>query len=382
MKINENKAGIYIHIPFCRKACHYCNFHFSTSLQQKKAFLQALHKELIDQKSYLKDKTIQSIYFGGGTPSVLSQEELAAIMEIIYATYPVDANAEITLEANPDDINTTYLQQLKSVGINRMSVGIQSFYERDLLWMNRSHTAEQAEKSLQLIVDAGFDKITADLIYGIPMLSHLEWVANIKKVIKYGVNHISCYALTVEPKTALQHFIATGKTVGISDQHSAEQFAILTEQLSANGFEHYEISNFAKNGAYALHNSSYWLGNHYLGVGPSAHSYNGKERKWNIANNALYIQGVENKLPYSELEILTEVQQMNELIMTSLRTMWGLDLNRFKQQFGEQHTNTLMQNIQSAENNGLLITNENIITISWRGKFLADGIISDLFFDD
>ncbi|HRG26434.1 MAG TPA: radical SAM family heme chaperone HemW [Chitinophagales bacterium] len=382
MKINENKAGIYIHIPFCRKACHYCNFHFSTSLQQKKAFLQALHKELIDQKSYLKDKTIQSIYFGGGTPSVLSQEELAAIMEIIYTTYPVDANAEITLEANPDDINTTYLQQLKSVGINRMSVGIQSFYERDLLWMNRSHTAEQAEKSLQLIVDAGFDKITADLIYGIPMLSHLEWVANIKKVIQYGVNHISCYALTVEPKTALQHFIATGKTVGISDQHSAEQFAILTEQLSANGFEHYEISNFAKNGAYALHNSSYWLGNHYLGVGPSAHSYNGKERKWNIANNALYIQGVENKLPYSELEILTEVQQMNELIMTSLRTMWGLDLNRFKQQFGEQHTNTLMQNIQSAENNGLLITNENIITISWRGKFLADGIISDLFFDD
>ena len=382
MKINENKAGIYIHIPFCRKACHYCNFHFSTSLQQKNAFLQALHKELVEQKSYLKDKTIQSIYFGGGTPSVLSQEELAAIMEIIYTTYPVDANAEITLEANPDDINTTYLQQLKSVGINRMSVGIQSFYERDLLWMNRSHTAEQAEKSLQLIVDAGFDKITADLIYGIPMLSHLEWVANIKKVIQYGVNHISCYALTVEPKTALQHFIATGKTVGISDQHSAEQFAILTEQLSANGFEHYEISNFAKNGAYALHNSSYWLGNHYLGVGPSAHSYNGKERKWNIANNALYIQGVENKLPYSELEILTEVQQMNELIMTSLRTMWGLDLNRFKQQFGEQHTNTLMQNIQSAENNGLLITNENIITISWRGKFLADGIISDLFFDD
>ena len=382
MKINENKAGIYIHIPFCRKACHYCNFHFSTSLQQKAAFLQALHKELEEQKSYLNNKSIQSIYFGGGTPSVLSQEELATIMEIVHKTYPVDADAEITLEANPDDINTTYLQELKSIGVNRMSVGIQSFYERDLLWMNRSHTAEQAEKCLQLIAEAGFEKITADLIYGIPMLSHSEWIANINKVIQFGVNHISCYALTVEPKTALQHFIASGKTAGISDQHSAEQFAILTEQLNANGFEHYEISNFAKNGAYALHNSSYWLGNHYLGVGPSAHSYNGTERKWNIANNALYIQAVENKLPYSETEILTVIQQMNELIMTSLRTMWGLDLNRFKQQFGEQHTSTLLHNIQSAENNKLLITNENILTISPEGKFLADGIISDLFFDD
>lgn len=382
MKINENKAGIYIHIPFCRKACHYCNFHFSTSLQQKAAFLQALHKELEEQKSYLQNKSIQSIYFGGGTPSVLSQEELAAIMEIVHTTYHVDANAEITLEANPDDINKTYLQALKSIGINRMSVGIQSFYERDLVWMNRSHTAEQAEKCLQLIADAGFKKITADLIYGIPMLSHSEWITNINKVIQFGVNHISCYALTVEPKTALQHFIATGKSVGISDQHSAEQFAILTEQLNAHGFEHYEISNFAKNGAYALHNSSYWLGNHYLGVGPSAHSYNGIERKWNIANNALYIQAVEHKLPYYETETLTVIQQMNEHIMTSLRTMWGLDLNRFKQQFGEAHTNTLLHNIQTAENKKLLITNDNIVTISPDGKFLADGIISDLFFDD
>jgi len=380
--MNENKAGIYIHIPFCRQACHYCNFHFSTTLSLKGAFLNALQLEIAARKNYLEGKTIQSIYFGGGTPSVLSANEISLILSTIYANYAVDENAEITMEANPDDIHATYLRDVKLAGINRMSIGIQSFYDRDLVWMNRSHTGVQAAQCLDLIIQAGFDKITADLIYGIPMLSHQEWAINIDTVIAKGIGHISCYALTVEPKTALQYLIAKGKSVPISDQHTAEQFEILQQKLSAATFEHYEISNFAKNGQYALHNSSYWLGNHYLGLGPSAHSFNGRTREWNVSNNALYIKSIENNGSYIETELLDVYTQMNEKIMTSLRTMWGLDMYKFEMQFGKANATTLLSEMKELMLQGLLQNDNGVVTISQKGKILADGIISDLFFTD
>jgi oxygen-independent coproporphyrinogen III oxidase len=382
MIFNENKAGIYIHIPFCRKACHYCNFHFSTSLQLKDAFLSALKKEITQRSNYLPGKQIQSIYFGGGTPSVLTVGEIQTILDLIYKSYSIEQGAEITLEANPDDIDADYLAGLKKAGINRMSIGIQSFYDRDLLLMNRSHSALQAEKSLSLMAAAGFKNITADLIYGIPGLSHEEWEQNIKKIVGYDVNHISCYALTVEPKTALQHLISKGTVAGISETHTAEQFEILTRVLNANNFEHYEISNFAKNGAYAIHNSSYWLGNSYYGFGPSAHSYNGKTRSWNMSNNALYIQSVQNDISYFETETLDLYDQMNECIMTSLRTMWGLNLELFEQRFGVDNTAILKLGMLELIQNGNIIIESSVAKITPRGKILADGIISDLFFTD
>lgn len=380
MNLNENKAGIYIHIPFCRKACSYCNFHFSTNIALKEAFIAALKLEIVQRKAYLGGAAIQSIYFGGGTPSLLSAPELNAILNLVKTNFAVDNNAEITLEANPDDIKLEYLQAIKKIGINRLSIGVQSFYDRDLLWMNRTHTGLEAEKCLDEAIAAGFEKITVDLIYGIPALTHDDWRQNIDRIIHKGINHISCYALTVEPKTALQHLISTGKTEPINDQHTADQFEILQAQLAHANFEHYEISNFARSGQYALHNASYWRGNNYLGLGPSAHSFNGGTRSWNIGNNALYIKLVEAGESYTETEELDEYTQMNEVIMTSLRTMWGLDLERFEQRFGNENLAQLKIEMDDAIKKELLLNKSSIITISKKGKIFADGIISDLFF--
>ena len=381
MIFNENKAGIYIHIPFCKKACVYCNFHFSTSLQLKPDMLRAIQKEIIERKGYLPNKKIQSIYFGGGTPSLLSGGEVQSIINLIQQEYLVDTDAEITLEANPDDLNQEYLETILHAGVNRISIGIQSFDDNDLKWMNRSHDAAQAENSLKLIAAAGFKKVTADLIYGIPGSTHEAWQNHIEKVIPY-VNHISCYALTVEPKTVLQHLITKGKSLPVDENHTAEQFEILTTTLKAAGFEHYEISNFAKNGAYALHNTAYWMGNHYLGIGPSAHSYNGIERAWNISNNAIYIKNIFDEISFNEIEILTPVQQMNEMILTSLRTMWGLDVALFRARFGEKNAGTLEKQFPKLIQDQLIEIKGTQAIITDRGKFISDGIISNLFFDE
>ena len=381
MIFNENKAGIYIHIPFCKKACVYCNFHFSTSLQLKPDMLRAIQKEIIERKGYLPNKKIQSIYFGGGTPSLLSGGEVQSIINLIQQEYLVDTDAEITLEANPDDLNQEYLETILHAGVNRISIGIQSFDDNDLKWMNRSHDAAQAENSLKLIAAAGFKKVTADLIYGIPGSTHEAWQNHIEKVIPY-VNHISCYALTVEPKTVLQHLITKGKSLPVDENHTAEQFEILTTTLKAAGFEHYEISNFAKNGAYALHNTAYWMGNHYLGIGPSAHSYNGIERAWNISNNAIYIKNIFEEISFNEIEILTPVQQMNEMILTSLRTMWGLDVALFRARFGEKNAGTLEKQFPKLIQDQLIEIKGTQAIITDRGKFISDGIISNLFFDE
>lgn len=382
MQINENKAGIYIHIPFCKQACTYCNFHFSTSLKHKEEIISAIITEITLRKQFLEGKTIQSIYFGGGTPSLLTSTELNLILENIAASFTIENDVEITLEANPDDINTQKLIELKTSGINRISLGIQSFYDRDLLMMNRSHNAGQAEKSLQLIKDAGFDNITADLIYGIPDQSNAEWESNIQKLLSFNINHISCYALTVEPKTKLFHLIAKNKMLSPDENHAAEQFEILTALLIADGYEHYEISNFAKNQKYSRHNTSYWSGNWYAGFGPSAHSYNGISRQWNISNNALYVKNINSGMDFFESEHLTKSQQINEFIMVSLRTMWGLDKNQFEKKYGESELKQLMKGAEKYITENYISDTNGYLIITSKGKFVSDGIIAELFSEE
>ncbi len=379
---NENKAGIYIHVPFCKQACSYCNFHFSTSFQLKEAFVKSLVKELEMRKNYLGNSTIQSIYFGGGTPSVLTSEESNFILNAIYKVFPVDKNAEITLEANPDDLAIVKLNELKISGFNRLSIGIQSFFDRDLIMMNRIHNSIDAERSLQNSIDAGFDNITADLIYGIPGQSNVEWEMNINTLLKYKIDHISCYALTVEPKTAMQHLIQKKKMLAPDEAQTVEQFEILVDLLTSNNFEHYEISNFARDKKYSLHNSSYWFGNKYLGAGPSAHSFDNITRQWNASNNSAYIEGINNKTPIYEIETLTETQQKNELLMTSLRTMWGLNINHFIEKYGiDCFEQIKKEGAKYHVVNYLEIVGDNLI-ITPKGKFISDKIISDLFFTD
>ncbi|HMK18308.1 MAG TPA: radical SAM family heme chaperone HemW [Chitinophagaceae bacterium] len=369
-------AGIYIHIPFCKQACHYCNFHFSTSLRYKNELLDALLKETELQKDYLGNDSVETIYFGGGTPSLLQIEDLGFQIERIKRFFNVAKEAEVTLEANPDDINEEKLTGWKEIGIDRLSIGVQSFFEEDLLWMNRAHNAEQAVGSLQLAVKY-FDNITMDLIYGHPLLSNEKWKQNVEKVIALNIPHISCYALTVEPKTPLSKMIKEKNKEDIQQEKQAEQFLLLMEWLENAGYEHYEISNFARPGRRSRHNSSYWQGKKYLGLGPSAHSFNGESRQWNISNNSIYIESLEkNEIPF-EKEILTPSQKVNEYIMTSLRTMEGLNLNKVN----EAMSNELRAASRKFIDSGKLILKENILVLTKEGKLFADGIAADLFID-
>ncbi|MBC8173042.1 MAG: radical SAM family heme chaperone HemW [Chitinophagales bacterium] len=371
-------AGIYIHIPFCKQACHYCNFHFSTSLLLKEKMIQAIMKELVLQRSYLGDQVVETIYFGGGTPSLLLDEDIKKILDTIYENFTVAAK-EITLEGNPDDLTGNKLTELKESGINRLSIGIQSFLDADLLWMNRAHNADQSALCIKNAIQQGFTNISADLIYGIPDQTDEQWKTNIQKMIDFGIPHISCYALTVEPNTALQYFIEKKKTKAPDEQQAAGNYATLREILQQHNYDHYEISNFAKDKRYALHNTAYWKGKWYLGVGPSAHSFNGTSRQWNVANNALYIQNIEQENIPFEAEMLSTVQQANETVMTSLRTMWGLDLAAFKENFGEHHYEQILFEAKShLQKNNLVIEDDHLL-IAPQTKFIADGIISDLF---
>jgi len=371
-------AGIYIHIPFCRQACHYCNFHFATSLHYKEDLMKALLKEITLQKGYLDDETVETIYFGGGTPSLLSIEELTAILSTINENFKVKDGAEITFEANPDDITEEKLVDWKKAGITRLSIGVQSFFEEDLKWMNRAHNAEQAIENLQL-ARKHFDNITIDLIYGLPDLTNQKWEHNVDTAISLGIPHLSCYALTVEPKTPLDKMIKQNKSKDINPDKQSEQFLLLMKWLAEAGYEHYEISNFAKQEFRSRHNSSYWQGKKYLGLGPSAHSFNGKERQWNIANNNTYMSSInDNKVP-AEKEILTEIQRINEYIMTSLRTVEGLKFENIV--FTETITKEeLLRKSQRFINSGLLINQNKSLILTMEGKLLADGIAADLFF--
>lgn len=372
-------AGIYIHIPFCKQACYYCDFHFSTSLQYKDDLLLAIAKEITLQKDYLGHETIETIYFGGGTPSLLSGDEVSIIIEKIQELFNVSNNSEITLEANPDDLNLQKLREFRDTPINRFSIGVQSFFDEDLKWMNRAHQANEADSAIKRAQDFGFENLTIDLIYGFSLLNDEKWLSNIEKAIEFQIPHISSYSLTVEPKTALAKFINKGKEKNVDDAQSAAQFQILMETLENNGFEHYEISNFAKPNQYAKHNTNYWKGVSYLGLGPSAHSFNGESRQWNIANNAKYLAELNlNKIPF-EKEILSKNDRFNEYLMTSLRTMWGLDLAKISNDFGVDYKDYLLKNTQEfLEKEQLIINNQNI-KLSKVGKLYADAIAAELF---
>jgi oxygen-independent coproporphyrinogen-3 oxidase len=375
-------AGIYIHIPFCRQACNYCNFHFSTSLHYKNDFVVALLKEieLQAEANYLQGQPIETIYFGGGTPSILQIDELERIMQQLHRHLPVDSSVEITLEANPDDITDEKLQGWKQLGINRLSIGIQSLFEEDLRWMNRAHTAQEAKQVISKARAAGFNSFTVDLIYGTPGLTDEKWLYNLNWVLEQNINHISCYALTVEEKTPLDKQIRKHQKQDVDPEQQSRQFLLLMDHLQQAGFEHYEISNFAKPGYRSKHNSSYWKGVHYLGLGPSAHSFNGSSRQWNVANNHLYIQSLkQGTLPF-EKEELTATQQLNEYIMTSLRLIEGCDMNYISQRFGNDKSTSLKTEAASFENKGLLMTQNDHLILTRAGKLFADTIASDLFF--
>ncbi len=376
-------SALYLHIPFCKQACYYCNFHFSTSLKRKDEMIQALAKELILRKND-RLNPIDTIYFGGGTPSLLSIDDLQFLLDTIYQNYRVADKPEITLEANPDNLNSDKIKALSKSKINRLSIGIQSFFEEDLRFMNRAHTATEALNCLKEATKY-FDNITVDLIYGIPNLSSDKWRKNLQTIFNLGIKHLSCYALTVEPKTALASFINSGKYPPLDESLALEHFKILVSETKKHDFIQYEISNFGKAGYFSKHNTSYWQGKKYLGIGPSAHSFNGISRSWNIANNALYLKSIaQNELP-SEIEILTKNNRFNETIMMGLRTIWGVDLNKVESEFGIVYKTKLIAQAQKHIRRGFLIIKSDasqqlvILKITDKGLFLADGIASDLF---
>lgn len=377
-------AGIYIHIPFCKQACYYCDFHFSTSLKKKDELIQCLVKEIELRKGELKNVTVETVYFGGGTPSVLALDELQFLISEVYKNFKVAEHPEITLEANPDDLmsvraqSRTIFEDYLHIGINRLSIGIQSFFERDLKLMNRVHSSDEAKACLEAATNH-FDNISVDLIYGIPGLRHEEWVENIDTALSYNVPHISCYALTVEPKTALASFIKKGIIENVDDALAQEQFQVLVEKLEALGFVNYELSNFGKPGYFSKNNSAYWQGKPYLGIGPSAHSFNGDQRSWNVSNNTKYIKSIQqNKLP-SEMETLTVTDKFNEYIMTGLRTVWGVSLEKVEADFGKTYKKYLLKQAEIFINQHLLYINDNKLLTTKKGKFLSDGIASSLF---
>lgn len=377
-------AGIYIHIPFCKQACHYCDFHFSTSLKKKDELIQCLVKELELRKDEFKNETIETIYFGGGTPSLLTKDELELIIITVYENYKVIENPEITLEANPDDLmsvqaqSRTVFEDYKNIGINRLSIGVQSFFERDLKLMNRAHNAKEASDCLEEATQH-FDNISIDLIYGIPGLSNEEWIENIETALSFKVPHISCYALTVEPKTALETFIKKGIIDNVDDDLAQEQFNILVEKLDASGFINYELSNFGKPNYFSKNNSAYWLGKPYLGIGPSAHSFNGNTRGWNVRNNSKYIKTIQNNELPIEIEILSITDKYNEYIMTGLRTFWGVSLKKVENDFGKSYKKYLLKQSEIYIKEHLLYIDEDKLLTTKKGKFLSDGIASNLF---
>ncbi len=371
-------SGIYIHIPFCKQACHYCDFHFSTSMKKKDEMVLALAKEIELRKGESQYEIIETIYFGGGTPSVLTIDDIRFLINSVYEHYQVVENPEITLEANPDDLDNEIIIQYANSPINRLSIGVQSFFEDDLQLMNRAHNSAEAKKCLEFATQH-FDNISIDLIYGMPNMSNEKWLQNIETALSFNIPHISSYALTVEPKTALHKMIKSGSIPTLDDDLAQQHFHILIDKLQENGFVHYELSNFGKPDYFSKNNTAYWLGKKYIGIGPSAHSYNGESRSWNIANNSLYLKAIaENKLP-SETEILSKTDQYNEYIMTGLRTIWGVSLVRIETEFGTKYLEYLYQQAEKYISDNLLEIENNVLKTTKKGKFLSDGIASDLF---
>ena len=373
-------SGIYIHIPFCKKACFYCDFHFSVSFKIKEKIITAICQELIIRKDFFDPKeTISSIYFGGGTPSVLSIKEIDEILGAVYSHYNVEKNAEITFECNPDDLTQDYLRELKFVGINRLSIGVQSFNDEYLKWMNRSHDASQSKKSIEYGAEAGFNNITLDLIYGLPQLSNKEWSANLNEALSLPINHLSAYSLTMEENTPYIKLVNQGKYKKPSDDISSSHYQILVQQTTDLGWEHYEVSSFCKPGNYSKHNSSYWSGNKYIGVGPSAHSYDGNSRYWNVSDNKSYLECISTKKRYFESEELTVSNRVNEYLLTGLRTKWGVDLELLSNKYDYNVMSLFEKNIKYWISLNWLEMKDSNMKLTNKGMLFADHISSTLF---
>ncbi len=371
--------GIYIHIPFCKKVCYYCDFHFTVSLKLKDKVVKCIGEELFKRKDYLPSKIIETIYFGGGTPSILNVEEVSSFLNLIHKHFSVSGNPEITLEANPDDITSEYLSGLKAIGVNRLSIGIQSFADEDLQWMNRRHSASEAIYSIKLAQDAGFHNMNLDLIYGLPNLTTDRWKNNLDTFLSLQVPHLSAYHLTVEPKTVLGYYMRKGKMREIDEKDSIAHYNYLVETMKANDYLHYEISNFCTEGNYSKHNTNYWKQGTYLGLGPSAHSYNGHSRQWNVSVNSNYIEALENDQNYFEIEHLTEHERFNDYLLTHLRTTWGANFEEIRSQFGIKYTNHLQKELEKYLHSPLITITNEAITLTDQGMFVSDRIISELF---
>ena len=341
--------------------------------------LKALRQEINLRKKYLAEEKIETIYFGGGTPSLLSADELQVLIGEITDLFEVSSTAEITLEANPDDLNPQKVRELRQTLINRFSIGVQSFFEEDLQWMNRAHSAEEAQSSIKRVQDAGFENITADLIYGFPLLTKPKWEHNIQQIIELKIPHISSYSMTVEPATALSSFIKKGEQKPMDEGQSAAQFLILMEQLREAGFDHYEISNFAKPGLFSKHNSNYWEGVPYLGIGPSAHSFNGESRQWNISNNSKYVDQISLKKIPAEMEFLSTENRINEYIMTSLRTSKGMNLEKITERYGSDYANEVKNGLEPFADKNWITIKDQVVILTTDGKLFADHIASELF---
>jgi len=375
--------GIYLHIPFCKQKCYYCNFYSLASLKYRDVFVDALLKEMHLRKDYLHNKHINTVYFGGGTPSLLHTDEINRIIGEIELLFDLDTHAEITLEANPDDLSADYLKALKNdTAVNRLSIGVQSFFDDDLHYLHRVHDGNHARKAIETAKQYGFDNMTIDLIYGIPTLTVEKWEKNLALFFSYNVPHLSSYALTVEPNTALQKLIEKKKLENTDEDQSVRHFEMLLEKTRQHGFVQYEISNFALPGFYSKHNSTYWLGGHYLGLGPSAHSFNGYSRQWNVKNMKQYIESETVERVVLEKEILTENQRYNEYVMTSLRTSWGCDTEHIRNGFGEKYATFFQQKVQKYLRENKIIQKESIYILTDSGKLFADGIAGDLFIDE
>jgi oxygen-independent coproporphyrinogen-3 oxidase len=378
--------GIYIHIPFCRKACIYCNFHFSVSLQNKKDFLNAIVKEIEIQKGYFEDNNqtgksqIDTIYLGGGTPSLLSSTEILKILGAVNKHFSVKKNAEITIEANPEDLSKEKILEYDRMGINRLSIGVQSFFDEDLNYLGRPHNAKKALEAIKESQHAGFENITIDLIYGIPTLTNDNWQKNLEIAIENKIPHISLYALTVEPKTPLAHYIKTGKFKPLEENKSAGQYEIAMKKLDENNYIHYEISNFCKEGFFSIHNSNYWKNQPYLGIGPSAHSYNGISRQWNIDNTTLFAKSLVSKELNFVKEKLTTTQLYNEYILTSIRTMWGSNMEEIMERFGVKYYDHCLKVAEKFVAQGKTEIRDNIVFLTYKGKIIADLITAEMFF--
>ncbi len=375
-------AGIYLHVPFCKQACHYCDFHFSTNTRQREAMVFALAEELILRRNYLDGEAVQTIYFGGGTPSLLTSNELERLLVAVYQHYPVTAQPEITLEANPDDLNPTKLKAMREAGINRLSIGIQSFHEPHLRYLNRAHRADEAMWGVQQAQEAGFDNLSIDLIYAIPAADHSIWERDLAQAVALQPQHISSYCLTIEEKTVFGRWQRQGKLRVVSDTFAAEQFEMLVSTLTAAGYDPYEVSNFCQPDHYAKHNTSYWQNQKYLGVGPSAHSYDGESRQHNVANNAKYLREVaERTIPF-EREVLSRTDQINERVMMGLRTKWGCNLTVLKNEWHydlyKEHAIYIDQLVREHK----AILQEGQLMLTNQGRLMADGIAERLFLID